>query len=277
MRVLLLSSVLAASTSEAVSKGRLASLEELAPRQLKPENVSNDNTPYIPVDEWAYDEEDLHNHNGHDQALVQHAVKVDEAESNSVNNNGDGSTLDGLLPASIKMSTQEAVDEVVDAKAKVNEALVAAMNDINNNGDRSALDGLGGNESETKEGKNFKEWFTTIDSHSDGSNDVDFTVDTSGELTQNGIELNGGIEQNNRFCGITYDHAVDTHCSSAPSCQFQKCPGGMNCYVLSESVMLNWCDELESVVSSEPTEVWIEMPVEKPALVSSLSSEESLY
>lgn len=109
-----------------------------------------------------------------------------------------------------------------------------------------------------------------------------------GELTQNSI----GMFPNNRFCGYSFDNAVDTHCHAPTSCQFQRCPSGMTCYVLSDGVM-SWCDEEFSngmednesttdetdgkdelqqndagLSSSEPTEGWSEMPVEKPSVVS---------
>lgn len=72
--------------------------------------------------------------------------------------------------------------------------------------------------------------------------DGDQTTDTlenelNGSLQSNTIEF-----ANNRFCGTTFDNAVDTHCHSPISCQFQRCPDKLTCYVLSEGVM-QWCSD----------------------------------
>lgn len=102
------------------------------------------------------------------------------------------------------------------------------------------------------------------------------------------------IEKNNRYCGYTFDNAVDTHCHNPTSCQFRRCPSGMTCYVLSKGVM-TWCDDGDEsdannngdeeegdvietedglqqneaeLTSSEPTEGWSEVPVEAPSTVS---------
>lgn len=123
----------------------------------------------------------------------------------------------------------------------------------------------------------FKGW-PDLPLNNANSNDIELSlVDAetgSKNLTQH--NFNGA---NNRFCGTTFDNAVDTHCYEPTSCQFQRCPGGMTCYVLSEGVM-SWClenkgettEELQSnevvMGSSEPTEGWSEMPAEKPTDVS---------
>lgn len=111
---------------------------------------------------------------------------------------------------------------------------------------------------------------------------LDDNIDVGQPLGQHNFPIGKG---NDRFCGYTFDNAVDTYCSSPISCQFQRCPSGMTCYVLSEGVM-TWCDDEDEndagVVetedglhqneaefsSSEPTEGWSEMPVEKPSTVS---------
>lgn len=251
-------------------------------RSLRPERASNDHdvAPLLSIDDSIDDGFVDDNIESRGQKLHQHKIKLPKGADDSNNNSTDDEEATKKGP----LKLFEHVDFSV--------------------------------------GSHFKGWanLTLTDAHHKGSNDVELQFITGddafvddqeqdedgGDLTQNSFEA--GQFPNNRFCGYTFDNAVDTHCHTPTSCQFQRCPSGMTCYVLSEGVM-SWCaeenkedgDEIVSdetgavddgaqdaseeegalqqndaeMGSSEPTEGWSEMPVEKPSVVSWYIEEKS--
>ena len=248
----------------AIMAGQSAQKHE-ARRSLRPEHISNDhNYTLTIVDDDGMDDDDHENHDVN-VALKQHIHKGrDKPSANDVND-----------------------DETSKDKSKGDSDKEAS------GGPLKLFDQVS-----FSVGSHFKGWVDlTSEEHLHVSNDVDLQIVDNGDDVDEGIkdntdktdeETGDSLTQNdmefpnNRFCGYTFDDAVDTHCHAPVSCQFTRCPGGMVCYVLSEGVM-SWCDaesakddaaanneELaqHEMTSSEPTEGWSEMPVEKPSRVS---------
>lgn len=230
-----------------------------ARRSLRPEHISNDHNYSITIvdDDGIVDDD----HNKHDVnvALKQHIHKGrDKSSEKDVDEDNDNS----------KDKTKGDNDKEA------------------NNGPLKLFDHVS-----FSVGSHFKGWegLTSEEQHKI-SNDVDLQFVDNGDDVEDTIdeEMGDNLIQNemefpnNRFCGYTFDDAVDTHCRTPVSCQFTRCPEGMVCYVLSEGVM-SWCDaeddngdsvangeeiEQHEMKSSEPSENWSEMPIERPSHVS---------
>ena len=267
MRLLLLSSVLASSSAVPIRRrqNNLASFEQSAPmrRNLRPEPTMTDDS--------MTDDNTVKHH----KRYYGYGPKPGKGKENNSSTNKGKETNDKKKNKEDELELDASVSREQVTSSTPPGVLLDEVQGVTNSPSKEGdaknddpLDALPHHVDSVifSHFKKFQGWVDLPLNAGLDSNDIELlladgsAVDGDQSIGNLDIELNDSLQSNtvkfpnNRFCGTKFDNAVDTHCHSPISCQFQRCPDKLTCYVLSEGVM-QWCsDNLDTEENDDENE-----------------------